>query len=176
LALLPFSHLLCAANSFIFVVDYPFISTILGIEILKNLTSDGFRKNIRFRYPEARLGGWMARHNREGQGVDQQGHAHSVKYQPDWLRQVKVTRTLDSGRQSTKTLFRNPASKSEASPGGRVRTRIQSAEQQLDIEVSISDPGSSVRRIQVHCAVPTPGGGEEEGVYTLEDGLPGQSR
>ena len=54
----------------------------------------------------------MARHNREGQGTDQHGHSYSVNYQPDWLRQVKVTRTLESGRQSTKTLFRNPASRS----------------------------------------------------------------
>jgi hypothetical protein len=114
----------------------------------------------------------MARHNREGQGTDQQGHAHSVNYQPDWLRQVKVTRTLDSGRQSTKTLFRNPASRREAPPGGRVRTRIQSSEQALDVEISISDPRARVRRIQVHCSLPRPGGGEEEVVYTIENGLP----
>ena len=51
----------------------------------------------------------MARHNRDGEGVDQRGHGYVVSYQPDWLRLVKVTRDLESGRQSTKTLFRNPA-------------------------------------------------------------------
>ena len=50
----------------------------------------------------------MGRHNREGKGADQLGYKYQVNYQPDWLRLVKVTRTLDSGRQSTKTLFRNP--------------------------------------------------------------------
>jgi len=50
----------------------------------------------------------LARHNREGQGADQRGFEYAVNYQPDWLRQVKVTRQLETGRQSTKTLFRNP--------------------------------------------------------------------
>ena len=77
----------------------------------------------------------MGRRNREGKGADQQGFEYRINYQPDWLRLVKVTRTLDSGRQSTKTLFRNPANRSEAPPGKRVRTRILSPGQALDIEI-----------------------------------------
>ena len=56
----------------------------------------------------------MARHNREGKGADQLGQQYGISYQPDWLRLVKVTRDLESGRQSTKTLFRNPPEKKEA--------------------------------------------------------------
>ncbi len=117
------------------------------------------------------LGGGMARHNREGRGADQQGFAYSVNYQPDWLRLVKVTRTLDSGRQSTKTLFRNPADHREALPGERIRTRLLSADQELDLEVSIGDPFHHVRRVQVTCVVPTGDGGSEEVIFTLEDDL-----
>jgi len=115
--------------------------------------------------------GWMARHNREGQGADQQGFRYSINYQPDWLRLVKVTRTLDSGRQSTKTLFRNPLPRPEASPGERVRTRILSRDQGLEVELCVTDPRQIVRRVQVTCTVPTPEGGEEEVVLTLQDGL-----
>ncbi|NIP13532.1 MAG: hypothetical protein GWN02_28120, partial [Gemmatimonadetes bacterium] len=50
----------------------------------------------------------MARHNRDGQGSDQRDCEYAISYQPDWLRQVKVTRLLPTGRQSTKTLFTNP--------------------------------------------------------------------
>ncbi|RMH21904.1 MAG: hypothetical protein D6701_01895 [Gemmatimonadetes bacterium] len=113
----------------------------------------------------------MARHNREGQGADQQGFRYSINYQPDWLRLVKVTRTLDSGRQSTKTLFRNPLPRPEASPGERVRTRILSRDQGLEVELCVTDPRQIVRRVQVTCTVPTPEGGEEEVVLTLQDGL-----
>lgn len=113
----------------------------------------------------------MARHNREGRGADQQGYAYSVNYQPDWLRLVKVTRMLDSGRQSTKTLFRNPADHGEAPPGDRVRTRLLSADQELDLEVAIGDPFRHVRRVQVTCVVPTGDGGSEEVIFTLEDDL-----
>ena len=44
------------------------------------------------------IGGDMGRHNREGKGADQQGFEYQINYQPDWLRLVKVTRTLDSRR------------------------------------------------------------------------------
>jgi hypothetical protein len=113
----------------------------------------------------------MARHNREGQGTDQHGHTYSVNYQPDWLRQVKVTRTLETGRQSTKTLFRNPMPRREAAPGDKVRVRVSSPEQGVDVEVGIGDPRLRVRKVQVHYAVPRPGGGEDEVVLTLENGL-----
>ncbi len=114
----------------------------------------------------------MGRHNREGRGADQQGYEYQISYQPDWLRLVKVTRTLDSGRQSTKTLFRNPARQREANPSDRVRTRIVSQGQGLDMEVAVSDTRHCVSRVQVTCVVPTSDGGAEEVVYTLEDDLP----
>ena len=118
----------------------------------------------------------MGRHNREGKGADQQGFEYQIKYQPDWLRLVKVTRTLDSGRQSTKTLFRNPATRREANPGDRVRTRIVSPGQGLDVAVAVSDPHQLVCRVQVTCMIPTSGGHAEEVVYTLEDDMPMASR
>lgn len=120
----------------------------------------------------------MARHNREGRGVDQLGFRYSINFQPDWLRLVKVTRTLDSGRQSTKTLFRNPLGKREATPGERVRTRVLSTDQGLDVTVGVSDPGQVIRRVEVTCVVPGADGLESEVVFTLEDSMPpsGNSR
>ena len=58
----------------------------------------------------------MGRHNREGRGTDQQGFEYQINYQPNWLRLVKVTRTLDSGRQSTKTLFPKSSETNERRP------------------------------------------------------------
>lgn len=111
----------------------------------------------------------MARHNREGHGADQRGFEYAVNYQPDWLKQVKVTRQLETGRQSTKTLFRNPQDGPEAEPGDRVRTRIVSSDQRLDFEVSLSDPRAAVRRIRISYALPAPEGVREEEVeFTLE--------
>lgn len=95
----------------------------------------------------------MARHNREGRGEDQKGRQYQVAYQPDWLRQAKVTRDLESGRQSTKTLVRNPDSP-EQDPGARVRTHISSAELSLDFEVVLHDARHVVRRIVVETVVP----------------------
>ena len=48
----------------------------------------------------------MGRHNREARGSDQRGFDYDISYQPDWLHQIKVTRTLENGRQSTKILSR----------------------------------------------------------------------
>ena len=118
----------------------------------------------------------MGRHNREGKGADQLGYKYQVNYQPDWLRLVKVTRTLDSGRQSTKTLFRNPTHHRGEEPSERVRTRIISPGQGLDMEVVVSDPRGSVYRVQVTCMVPTADGDSEKVVYTLEDSVPPASR
>ena len=101
----------------------------------------------------------MARHNREGQGEDQHGRRYVIGYQPDWFHQVKVSRGLDSGRQSTKILLRNP-DPPQADPGTRVRTQIASPELGLDIEVSLRDEGRVVRRITVETVVPE---GEERG-------------
>ncbi len=94
----------------------------------------------------------MARHNREGRGEDQYGNQYTISYQPDWLHQVKVTRDLRTGRQSTKTLFRNPAPP-EADPGPRIRTGISAPELGVDIQVALEDPRRAVRRITVEATV-----------------------
>lgn len=116
----------------------------------------------------------MARHNREGAGADQRDFEYRVSYQPDWLRHVKVTRQLESGRQSTMTLFRNPREWREAPPGDRVRTRIECEEQDLEFQVSVIDPTHQVTRIRVACRVPHPDDpdAEEEIEFTLENSLP----
>ena len=90
----------------------------------------------------------MGRHNREARGADQRGFDYDISYQPDWLYQIKVTRMLENGRQSTKILFRNPTPR-EQPPGPRSRTRITSAEQQVDVEVDLNDPHNVVKRIIV---------------------------
>lgn len=110
----------------------------------------------------------MARHNREGSGADQRGYEYGVSYQPDWLKQVKVTRQLETGRQSTKTLFRNPQGQPEAEPGERIRTRIVSADQRLDFEVALTDPRAAVKRVRIAYEVPGPNGRTEEVEFTLE--------
>ena len=115
----------------------------------------------------------MARHNREGQGADQRGYEYTVSYQPDWLRHVKVTRDLESGRQSTKTLFRNPLDRREAEPGDKVRTRVISRDQKVDFEVMVSDPYRAVTRVKVAYEVRGPDGRREEEIeFTLEGDLP----
>lgn len=114
----------------------------------------------------------MARHNREGAGEDQRGFAYGISYQPDWLRLVKVTRCLPSGRQSTKTLFKNPADHRERSPGPRVRTRITCPDQGVDLEVVVGSTEQQVGRVVVACQVPGSDGEGEEILFTLENGLP----
>lgn len=116
----------------------------------------------------------MARHNREGAGLDQRGFEYRISYQPDWLRHVKVSRALPSGRQSTMTLFRNPAERRQRRPGEKVRTRITSKEQGVDVEVAVNGGGDSVRRVTVTCEVPAVrGSGTEEITFTVENALPG---
>ena len=116
----------------------------------------------------------MARHNRDGHGIDQRGYQYVMGYQPDWLRHVKVTRDLETGRQSTKTLYKNPADIREAEPGDRVRTRVTSKEQGLDFEVTIADPNRAVTRIRVAFELPGHDGRREEEIeFTLEGLLPG---
>ncbi len=115
----------------------------------------------------------MARHNRDGQGVDQRGFRYTIGFQPDWLRHVKVTRGLETGRQSTKTLFKNQAEARESEPGDRVRTRVTSKEQKLDFEVTIADPNRVVRRIRVAYELPGRDGRKGEEIeFTLEGPLP----
>jgi hypothetical protein len=118
----------------------------------------------------------MARHNREGQGTDQRGYEYEVSYQPDWLRFVKVTRDLESGRQSTKTLFRNPATSAEAEPGDRVRTRVTSADQEIDFEMSVSDPKGAIIRVRVAYLLVNENGKKEEVEFSFEDRLPSPPR
>jgi hypothetical protein len=92
----------------------------------------------------------MARHNREGEGVDQHGARYVISYQPDWLRQIKISRTLSkSSRQSTKTLFRNPAVCAERAPGEKVRTRVTSKDGKVDFEVTVSDKAGQVDQVLV---------------------------
>lgn len=111
----------------------------------------------------------MARHNRKGRGTDQRGADYAISYQPDWLRQVKVTRTLPNGRQSTKTLLRNGEA-GMRSPGPRVRTRITSRKEDLDFEVGVVDPDGVIRRIVVETARPGRGGETTSIQFTLTDG------
>lgn len=113
----------------------------------------------------------MARHNRDGVGEDQVGFQYGISYQPDWLRHVKVTRTLPSGRQSTKTLFRNPADRRERKPGRRVRTHITCPEQGVDLEVVVHCGGEQVGRVVVSCQVAGADGNGEEILFTLEQGF-----
>jgi hypothetical protein len=101
----------------------------------------------------------MARHNREGRGEDQHGHEYRIEYQPDWLHHVKVTRDLSSGRQSTKTLFRNPETPAQE-PGSKVRTRIVAPDLGLDVHVTIDDETGCVRRVAVEATIPS---GPEQG-------------
>ncbi|MBR9988543.1 MAG: hypothetical protein KFH98_02250 [Gemmatimonadetes bacterium] len=114
----------------------------------------------------------MARHNREARGSDQRGESYELSYQPDWLRLVKVTRMLESGRQSTKTLFRNCV-KREQAPGTRVRTRISSRDQRVEFEIEIDDPQGVVRRIIVETAPPA---GDEPLVFTIDGQRPQKRR
>jgi hypothetical protein len=115
----------------------------------------------------------MARHNRDGRGSDQRGEEYGINYQPDWLQAVKVTRELEDGRRSTKSLFRNPGRR-EQGPGPKVRTRITSPRQGLDFEISIDDPRGVIQRVIVETVLPGSGkDGEEEIIsFALEDRLP----
>lgn len=101
----------------------------------------------------------MARHNREGRGEDQHGNEYHVEYQPDWLHHVKVTRDLPSGRQSTKTLYRN-AEPAVNEPGSKVRTRITAPKLGLDVHVTVDDEQGCVRRVSFEATIPA---GPEQG-------------
>lgn len=110
----------------------------------------------------------MARHNREGHGSDQRGFQYTISYQPDWLRQVKVTRLLDSGRQSTKTLFTNPE-RPERRPGRLVRTEVRSEEQGLKFTIALTDPQRVVKRVIVETGPAESGAGADGEVqFTFE--------
>lgn len=110
----------------------------------------------------------MARHNRDARGEDQRGRLYEISYQPDWLKQIKVTRDLESGRQSTKTLFRNPV-RAEQAPGNHVRTRLCSPEQKLDFAIELDDPQGVVTRVIIETAVPGASPAEARLVFSIED-------
>lgn len=113
----------------------------------------------------------MARHNREGEGTDQHGTEYTVSYQPDWLRQIKISRTLaGSQRQSTKTLFRNPATCAERPPGERVRTRVTSKDGKLDFEITIVDRAREIDQIVVTSRAAD---GKGDVTFTIDGALPG---
>jgi hypothetical protein len=116
----------------------------------------------------------MARHNRVARGSDQRGDAYELSYQPDWLRLVKVTRSLESGRQSTKTLFKNPARR-EQSPGQRIRTKVTCQRQQVEFEIELDDPNGVVRRIIVETA-PSGEGEDERLVFSIDGQRPQKRR
>jgi hypothetical protein len=111
----------------------------------------------------------MARHNRDARGTDQRGYDYEISYQPDWVRLIKVTRSLESGRQSTKTLFKNPAQR-EQFPGSRIRTRVESKEQNLAFELELDDPNGVVVRLIV-VTQPTGGAPGESLEFTIDDRL-----
>lgn len=120
----------------------------------------------------------MPRHNRTGKGIDQRGHTYEVRYPPDWLSRVKVTRELKSGRQSTMHLFRNPANHREASPGETVRAGVSSPDQEIDFDLAVRDPDARITRVSVTYEVPPeePGrrgkkGKPTEVVFTFENGM-----
>jgi hypothetical protein len=124
----------------------------------------------------------VARHNRTGRGVDQCGTEYTIAYQPDWLRRMKVTRKLKSGRQSTMNVFRNPSDHREAEPGTRVRTCLESTDEPVDFEIALKDPNARVKKVVVHYELPPPersGKGRRGGrrtkpkeiVFTFENGL-----
>jgi hypothetical protein len=115
----------------------------------------------------------MARHNRVARGSDQRGDTYELSYQPDWLRLVKVTRLLESGRQSTKTLFKN-LTKREQAPGQKVRTRVSSKAHRLEFEIELDDPQGVVRRIIVETAPPGEPG-DQKVVFSI-DGRPPPKR
>ena len=91
-----------------------------------------------------------------------------MSFQPDWLKRVKVTRQLESGRQSTKTLFRNPAREPEATPGPRIRSGMTAADGSVDFEIALTDPKAAVKSVRIAYEIPGSNGRTEELEFTLE--------
>lgn len=118
----------------------------------------------------------MARHNREGRGLDQLGNLWRISYQPDWFRLLKLSRPLPGDRRrSSLTLFRNPARQAEAEPGRSVRTRISSADGSVDIAVSIEDRDAIVDHIVI--GVRNKRGRKTEVIrFVVQGGLPTRKR
>ena len=81
--------------------------------------------------------------------MDQYGWQYRISYPPDWLDRIRVTRRLPSGRQSTRTLFRNPARKPLGEVSGVMRTTITSEEQGLEVMVSFGTGSGRVNEVVV---------------------------
>lgn len=116
----------------------------------------------------------MGRHNRDARGEDQRGKTYEISFPPDWMKQIKVTRDLENGRQSTKTLFRNTA-RPEQPAGSRVRTRITSREQKLDFAIELEDPQGIVTRVIIETQAPN-GDPESRLLFSIEDRYAGKGR
>ncbi|MDH3732876.1 MAG: hypothetical protein OEU54_05045 [Gemmatimonadota bacterium] len=114
----------------------------------------------------------MARHNREGRGLDQLGNLWRISFQPDWLKHVKISRPLPKGRRrSSLTLFRNPARAAQSDPGRSIRTRITSLDGEIDVEVSLEDRDLVVDHVVL--AIRRRHGRKTELVkFVLQGGLP----
>lgn len=110
----------------------------------------------------------MARHNRRGDGTDQRGDRHGIEYHPDWLRRVKVGRSLESGRRSTRTIFRNRSSTPHGNPGDRIRTHIALPGGGPVLELSLTDPSRVVSHIRLTCLLSDGSGEPEEIELTIE--------
>jgi hypothetical protein len=117
----------------------------------------------------------MARHNRVARGTDQRGDTYEVSFQPDWLRLVKVTRMLESGRQSTKTLFKN-ATRREQSPGQKIRTRVVAREQRLEFEIELDDPLGVVRRIIIETTPSGATSADDRLIFSIDSQAPAKRR
>ncbi|MFQ5679229.1 MAG: hypothetical protein ACE5HP_07190 [Gemmatimonadota bacterium] len=115
----------------------------------------------------------MARHNREGRGLDQHGDLWVVSYQPDWLRWVRISRELPGGRRrSTLTLFRNPSRRARERPGRLVRTRIEAVDGSAGFQISLEDGQDLVDRVVVEVKK-SRGKVIERIRFVLQGGLPG---
>lgn len=115
----------------------------------------------------------MARHNRQGEGVDQAGFTYDISYPPDWLYQIRVGRTLPSGRRSTQTLFRNPLPQREAEPGDQLRIRIRCAVQSVDLALTLTtDPACCQRLVADVQVAKAPGVPADVLSFVVEGGLP----
>ena len=115
----------------------------------------------------------MARHNREGRGLDQLGNLWRISFQPDWFRLIKLSRPLPGNRRrSSLTLFRNPARHAEAEPGRAIRTQITSADGKVDIAVSLEDRDAIVDHVVI--GIRQKRGRKTEVLkFVIQGGLPG---
>jgi hypothetical protein len=105
--------------------------------------------------------------------MDQAGFVYEVSYPPDWLRQIRVGRTLPSGRRSTQTLFRNPMEVAQAPAGEQRRVQIRCARQAVDLAVTIQSDPKRCQRLVVDFHVPATEEGDADVLtFVIEGGFP----